>query len=84
MSIHSSLFHLHEDSEEKKLLNPETNKGSTVCIGLFVADVDAVMKKAILAGAEEISPANDYEYGYRQGDLKDPFGHYWTIQKKIP
>jgi PhnB protein len=83
LSIDGSLFHLHEDSEGKKLLNPASTDYSTVSIGLFVTDVDAVMKKAILAGAEEISPAKDYEYGYRQGDLKDPFGHYWTIQKKI-
>jgi PhnB protein len=84
LSIDGALFHLHEDSPRKKLLNPGVNKSSSVAIGLFVTDVDAVMKKAILSGAEEISPAKDYEYGYRQGDLEDPFGHSWTIQKKIP
>jgi PhnB protein len=50
---------------------------------LFVSDVDEVMSNAIRAGAVEISPAQDYEYGYRQGTIKDPFGHYWQIQKKI-
>jgi PhnB protein len=62
---------------------PDKNNGTTICIGLFVSDVDEVMNKAIEAGATEINPAQDYEYGYRQGTIKDPFGHYWQIQKKI-
>jgi PhnB protein len=41
------------------------------------------MQKAIEAGATEITPATDHDYGYRQGMFKDPFGHYWQIQKKI-
>jgi PhnB protein len=45
--------------------------------------VDIVITQAIMAGAIEISPAKDYEYGYRQGTIQDPFGHYWQIQKKI-
>jgi PhnB protein len=50
---------------------------------LFVSDVDEVMRNAIKAGAVETNPAKDYEYGYRQGEIKDPFGHHWMIQKKI-
>ena len=47
------------------------------------ADVDEVMEKAIKAGATEISPAKDYDYGYRQGNIQDIFGHQWMIQSKI-
>ena len=49
----------------------------------MVADVDTVMAQALAAGAKEISPAQDYDYGLRQGDIIDPFGHHWTIQKMI-
>ncbi len=48
-----------------------------------VLSLDEVMQQAIQAGATEINPATDYDYGYRQGMFKDPFGHYWQIQKKI-
>ena len=41
------------------------------------------MNKAIEAGAVEISAVKDYEYGYRQGEIEDPFGHHWLIEKKI-
>ncbi len=83
LSIDGAIFHLHEESPQKGSFDPVKNNGITAIIGLFVPDVDAVMKRAIKAGATEISPAQDYEYGYRQGEIKDPFGHHWLIQKKI-
>ena len=63
--------------------NPEKYNGVTATIGLFVPDVDAIMKSAIAAGAIVTSPVADYEYGYRQGEIKDPFGHHWLIEMKI-
>jgi PhnB protein len=65
------------------LFSPQKHNGSTVIIGLFVDDVHAVMNNAIAAGGELVSPTQDYDYGYRQGEIKDPFGHIWMIQKKI-
>lgn len=81
-SIQGAIFHVHEITSSQ-FFSPDKNKGCTCCIGLFVPDVDTVMKQAVNAGAIEISPAEDYDYGYRQGTIKDPFGHFWQIQKKI-
>jgi PhnB protein len=83
LSIQGAIFHVHEVTAKQYFFSPDKNNGSRICIGLFVSDVDKVMREAIEAGAVEISPAQDYEYGYRQGQIKDPFGHYWQIQKKI-
>lgn len=80
--IGEALFHIHEITSPH-FFPPGKHNGCTCCIGLFVPDVDKVMSQAITAGAIEISPATDYDYGYRQGTIKDPFGHYWQIQKKI-
>jgi PhnB protein len=82
LCIDAAIFHVHEITSAH-FFAPGKYNGCTCCIGLFVPDVDAVMNKAIAAGAIEISPATDYDYGYRQGTIKDPFGHYWQIQKKI-
>ena len=82
LSIDGAIFHLHEVSQPY-FHTPEKCEGITAIIGLFVADVDTVMNTAVEAGATEISPAKDYEYGYRQGEVLDPFGHRWLIQKKI-
>ena len=81
LSIDGAIFHVHEVSQPY-FLTPEKCDGITALIGLFVEDVDAVMAASIQAGAVEISPARDYEYGHRQGEILDPFGHRWLIQKK--
>lgn len=83
LSIYGAIFHVHEITADRSFFSPDENNGTTVRIGLFVPDVDEVMSKAVKAGATEVSPAQDYDYGYRQGIIKDPFGHYWQIQKKI-
>jgi len=83
LCIDGAIFHIHEITAKPYFFSPGKNNGSTICIGLFVSNVDEVMANAIKAGAIEINAAQDYEYGYRQGTIKDPFGHYWQIQKKI-
>ncbi|GAC1382523.1 MAG: VOC family protein [Ginsengibacter sp.] len=82
LSINGALFHLHEVTKPY-FFTPIKYNGTTTMIGLFVSDVDDVMNNAIMAGAIEISPAKDYEYGYRQGEIEDPFKHHWLIQMKI-
>ena len=82
LSINGAIFHLHEVTKSYFFI-PQKYNGTTAIIGLFVPDVDTVMHTAITAGATEINPAKDYEYGYRQGEIEDPFGHRWLIQKKI-
>lgn len=83
LSIDGAIFHVHEVTAKPYFFSPDKHNGTTAIIGLFVSDVDAVVTNAISAGASEISKARDYEYGYRQGEIKDPFGHHWLIQKKI-
>lgn len=81
--IDGAMFHLHEDAYNGRHFSPKKNNGTTVTIGLFVDDVQAVFDRAIAAGAELVSPVEDYEYEMRQGELRDPFGHLWQIQKDL-
>src|SRR6476469_2693264 len=83
LEFNGAIFHLHEIMRWFDALEPVSAKGVTTVIGLFVDNVHEVFNRAISAGATEISPVTDHEYGYRQGMFKDPFGHYWQIQKKI-
>jgi PhnB protein len=83
LSINGTIFHLHEERPMKGQLDPNRAKGVTALIGLFVEDVDSVLNNALKAGATLLSPAQDYDYGYRQGDIQDPFGHQWMIEMKI-
>lgn len=83
LEIDGAIFHLHETMRWFDALEPVSAKGVTTVIGLFVDDVHKVFNRGISAGATEVSPVTDHDYGYRQGMFKDPFGHYWQIQKKL-
>jgi PhnB protein len=83
MTIDGALFHFHEENPAKSILSPERAGGVTTILGLMVTDVDTVMARALAAGAIEESPAQSYDYGYRQGKVVDPFGHIWQIEMVI-
>jgi PhnB protein len=76
-------FLVADESPEHENFSPETLGGSTIRMGLVMPDPDAVAKQAIAAGAEEIYPVADQDYGYRLGRIKDPFGHHWEICRKL-
>ena len=80
MFIDGAMFHFHEESYNNTTFSPSKYNGVTTSIGLMIADVDAVIAQALDAGARLISPAVSYDYGYRQGLIIDPLGHYWLIE----
>lgn len=84
MTLDGLTFHLHEESLHNRQLSPETVSSTSVLIGVFVADPDGLYERAVSAGATVSSPMQDYDYGYRQGTIIDPFGHQWLIQKRLP
>jgi PhnB protein len=81
LEIDGALFHLHEDAPRSNQLSP--GDSVSVLLGLFVEDVHAVVKTAVTAGATIMNPIEDYDYGYRQATIKDPFGHQWMVEKRI-
>ncbi len=80
-AINGAMFRLHEEGRGN--LSPVKAGGTTVTIGLTADDIHAVFEQAVAAGAIVLSPVIDYEYGYRQGEIKDPFGHHWIIEKLL-
>lgn len=52
---------------------------SGVTIHLEVEDADAWWKRATDAGAAVVMPLADQFWGDRYGQVKDPFGHSWSI-----
>ena len=80
-AIDGTMFRLHEEGDRSK--SPDKAGTTTVTIGLVVDDVHAVVEQAVVAGAVVLSPVIDYPYGYRQGEIRDPFGHHWLIEKLL-
>ena len=83
MFIEGALFRLRQETPKWNFLSPETLGGITCQMCIFVADPDAMAARAEAAGATLVNPPQDYEYGYRQATIKDPYGHYWQFEKKI-
>jgi PhnB protein len=54
-----------------------------VTMHLQVDDADAWADRAIAAGAEMTTPVADQFWGDRYGQLRDPFGHNWSIGATI-
>ena len=78
-SIGDSRVMLADEHPEIGALGPGTIGGSPVSIHLYVEDVDAVVGRAVAAGAKLTRPVADQFYGDRVGGITDPFGHRWFI-----
>jgi PhnB protein len=50
-----------------------------VTLHLQVDDADRWFKRAVAAGCTVIMPLDDQFWGDRYGQLRDPFGHSWSI-----
>lgn len=74
---------LSSEFPEMGIVGPKSLGGTTVSMMLYVADVDAVIARAVAAGAVLKRPATDEFYGDRAGQVEDPFGHVWMIQTHI-
>lgn len=83
LKIGDSIIMLGDECADMKAYSPEHFKGSPVSIHFYVKDVDAVVKKAVGAGATLIKPVADQFYGDRSGGLQDPFGHYWYVSTHV-
>lgn len=77
--IGDSPIMLADESPEWGALSPLTKGGGSVCIHLYVENVDDMFSKAVAAGATATMPPVDMFWGDRYGKLKDPFGHEWSV-----
>jgi PhnB protein len=70
---------LADEYPDMNFRSPKAYGGSPVGLHLYVAEVDAVVRQAVAAGAKELRPVKDQFYGDRSGSIEDPFGHVWHI-----
>jgi PhnB protein len=62
---------------------PEALGGSPVVLHLQVKDADAAFHQAVAAGGTVVMPLADQFWGDRYGQIKDPFGHTWSIGASV-
>jgi PhnB protein len=82
LTIGSGTIFLNDDFPEfggQMAQAPTRLGGTTFVIHLDVPDADAAWERAVKAGAEVLMPLDNQFWGMRYGQLKDPFGHHWSI-----
>jgi uncharacterized glyoxalase superfamily protein PhnB len=88
LQIDGAPFFLHEDNPDNPTeSSPQTTDTTNVRIELFVDDPDAVIDRALAAGATVRSTTQDHGFlgtVHRQGGFRDPFGHNWSVGDKSP
>lgn len=52
-------------------------------LGLYCADVDAVVARAVAAGARIREPLADFVSGDRYASIRDPFGVRWSVMSRV-
>lgn len=81
--IGDSAIMLSDEYPDMDARSPETIGGSPVMLHLYVENVDALVKRAVDAGATLKQPVADQFYGDRGGKIVDPFGHGWWIATHV-
>ena len=79
ISIGGSRVMLSDEYEAMNFMGPQSRGGTTVHIHLYVKDSDAMVARALAAGAKLVRPVEDQFYGDRLGTIEDPFGHSWHL-----
>jgi PhnB protein len=62
---------------------PQTLGGTCVRITLQTNNAEAIVERAVAAGASVIMPPQDMFWGARYGKIRDPFGHEWGINQQL-
>ncbi|HXH83279.1 MAG TPA: VOC family protein [Candidatus Tectomicrobia bacterium] len=79
MRIGDSRVMLADEFPEMNFRGPRAIGGTPVHLHLYVEDVDAVVARAVAAGATVVRPVQDQFYGDRSGTVADPYGHVWHV-----
>ena len=67
------------DPDDKLYGEPRKLGRTSASLHIFVDDNEAVLRRAIKAGAEQVQPPTEMFYGANSTSLRDPFGHVWVL-----
>ena len=83
LDIGDSKIMLSDPLPQASTKTPKELGGTSASIFIYVEDVDAIVKKAVDAGATVTMEVQDQFWGDRYGSIMDPFGHAWSIATHI-
>jgi PhnB protein len=83
LEIGKSLIMLADEAPQHGAFAPDPAGRAGVSLHIYVADADAVVRKAEQEGAQVIAAVETRFYGDRLGTIRDPFGHVWHVSTHV-
>jgi PhnB protein len=83
IQIGDSRVMLSDEMPDMDVRSPKAYDGTPVGFYLYIDNVDEAWRRAVGAGAKEVSPLTDMFWGDRTGSLQDPFGHRWNLAQHV-
>jgi PhnB protein len=78
-----AILMISDEFAEYGIPSAKTLGGTAVTLHVHVDDADALIARAVAAGATLDMAPQDQFYGERSGVFRDPFGHRWNVGHSI-
>ncbi len=78
LSAGGAVFWVQQDIDTA----PNGERPPSVRMILSVDDPDAILERAVAAGATLVAPMHE-DFGWRTGRFVDPSGHEWEVSKQL-
>jgi PhnB protein len=63
---------------------PSSTGKTTVTLHIYSKNVAPLWARAVRAGATVLMPLDKQFWGEKYGQLRDPFGHVWSLSQQVP
>ncbi|WP_110180773.1 VOC family protein [Nocardioides solisilvae] len=83
LALAQGRFQVGEPSPDYHLVPPPAGDEDCYSLGLYVEDADAVVERAVAAGATLREPLATFVSGDRYASIRDPFGVRWTVMTRV-
>lgn len=83
LSFDQGMLQIGEVNPAYGLVPAPEGDGACYSLSLYCADVDALVARAVAAGATVREPLADFVSGDRYASIKDPYGVRWSLMSRV-
>ena len=81
--IGDSIVMMSDSQPQAATKPPSQLGGTTTTLHIYSKNVDKLWQQAVDAGATVNMPLDNQFWGERYGQIKDPFGHMWSLAQIV-
>jgi PhnB protein len=83
LKIGNSILRLMDEMPDFGIWSPLAFGGTSIGLHIYRRDVDEICARALEHGAGLLVPLADMPWGERYMKFVDPFGHVWSVSRRI-